>query len=245
MVGTTPAADERIVRGAVEDGAFSVLYLTDNRLRGAFLLEQSLVEAKAAGALIINRSDLAKAKAQLADSRCPLDRTAVQTVLILQGGGALGAFECGVVKALEEQKNPSGFGRRCLDRRIQRGDHRCKSSQRHRRAGGFLARAQHENLDAPNEELRRTISSLQSLVFGAPNFFRPRWFEPVLGPAQLPAYWTSFYDPTPLKATLSKHIAFESLKDSPVRLVLSAVDVETGELASFDSYVDEITPEQS
>jgi len=33
------------------------------------------------------------------------------------------------------------------------------------------------------------------------------------------------------------------LRDSPVRLVLTAVDVETGQLVIFDSYVDEITPE--
>jgi predicted acylesterase/phospholipase RssA len=33
------------------------------------------------------------------------------------------------------------------------------------------------------------------------------------------------------------------LKDSPVRLALTAVDVETGQLVIFDSYVDEITPD--
>ena len=38
-------------------------------------------------------------------------------------------------------------------------------------------------------------------------------------------------------------LAFDKLKDSPVRLVLSAVDVETGQLAIFDSYVDDITPD--
>ena len=70
---------------------------------GAFLLDQSFVETKAAGALILSRSNLGPAKAKLADSRFPLNRAAVDTVLILQGGGALGAFECGVVKALEER----------------------------------------------------------------------------------------------------------------------------------------------
>jgi NTE family protein len=80
-------------------------------------------------------------------------------------------------------------------------------------------------------------------VFGSPHFFRPRWFEPILSPAQLPTQWKSFYELSPLKATLSKYVAFDTLKDSPVRLVLTAVDVETGQLAIFDSYVDEITPE--
>src|SRR5262245_27287899 len=100
-----------------------------------------------------------------------------------------------------------------------------------------------DTLDIPNEELRRAVSSLQSVMFGAPHFFRPRWFEPILSPTQLPIKWTSFYDPSPLKATLSKYVAFDKLRDSPVRLVLTAVDVETGQLAVFDSYVDEITPE--
>src|SRR5262249_9642442 len=54
---------------------------------------------------------------------------------------------------------------------------------------------------------------------------------------------TSFYDPSPLKVTLSKYVDFDKLRDSPVRLVLTAVDVETGQLAIFDSYVDEITPD--
>jgi len=97
--------------------------------------------------------------------------------------------------------------------------------------------------DVPYEWLQRALSSLQSLVFGIPHFFRPRWFEPVLTPAQLPINWTSFYDPSPVKATLGKYVAFDKLRDSPVRLVLTAVDVETGKLVIFDSYVEEITPE--
>jgi hypothetical protein len=41
-------------------------------------------------------------------------------------------------------------------------------------------------------DLRRIISSWQSLVFGSPRFFHPRWFMPVLSPSQLPLGWTSF-----------------------------------------------------
>jgi F0F1-type ATP synthase membrane subunit c/vacuolar-type H+-ATPase subunit K len=51
------------------------------------------VEAKAAGALIANRSDISATKAKLSDTGFPLNRAAVQTVFVLQGGGALGAFE--------------------------------------------------------------------------------------------------------------------------------------------------------
>jgi Reductase C-terminal len=103
VVGSTEKADERVVRGSLKDKSFSVLYIEDKRLRGAFLLDQSLVEAKAAGALIANRSDISATKTKLSDTGFPLNRAAVQTVIVLQGGGALGAFECGVVKALEER----------------------------------------------------------------------------------------------------------------------------------------------
>jgi predicted acylesterase/phospholipase RssA len=47
----------------------------------------------------------------------------------------------------------------------------------------------------------------------------------------------------PSKPTLGKYVAFDKLRDSPVRLVLTAVDVETAQPVILDSYVDEITPE--
>jgi NTE family protein len=243
VVGSTKKTGERIVRGSVEDRSFSVLYLGNNRLRGAFLLEQSFLEAKAAGALIANRSDLTAAKTKLPDSHVPLNRAAVQTVLILQGGGALGAFECGVVKALEERSIypdlVAGVSIGAFNAAIIAANPRNATAA----LEAFWRELSLDTPDVPYEELRRALSSLQSLVFGAPRFFRPRWFEPILTPAQLPTNWTSFYDPSPLKATLSKYVAFKKLRDSPVRLVLSAVDVETSQLTIFDSYVDEITPE--
>jgi predicted acylesterase/phospholipase RssA len=231
------------VRGSIEDKSFSVLYLADNSLRGAFLLEQSFVESKAAGGLIVNRCNLGPAKAKLADSGFPLSRAALQTVLILQGGGALGAFECGVVKALEQRSiHPdliAGVSIGAINAAI--------IAANPRRASGaleaFWRELRLDTQDLPSEDLRRTLSSLQSLMFGSPRFFRPRWFQPILSPAELPTHWKSFYELSPLKATLSKYVAFDKLKDSPVRLVLTAVDVETGQLAIFDSYVDEITPD--
>jgi len=243
VVGSTEQANERILRGPPQEKSFSVLYLDQERLRGAFLLEQSLVETRAAGALIANRSDISASKLKLGDMHFPLNRAAVQTVLILQGGGALGAFECGVVKALEEWSiHPdlvAGVSIGAFNAAIVAANPGNATTA----LEAFWHELSVDTPDIPNEELRRAVSSLQSVMFGAPNFFRPRWFEPILSPAQLPTNWTSFYDPSPLKATLSKYVAFDKLRDSPVRLLITAVDVETGQLATFDSYVDEITPE--
>jgi len=243
VVGETELASERIVRGSRQDGGFSVLYLANNRLRGAFLLEQSFVDTKAAGALIIGRCNLGPTKAKLWDVRFPLNRAAAETVLILQGGGALGAFECGVVKALEEHDiHPNlvaGVSIGAINAAIIAANPGNATSV----LEAFWRELSLDVPDLPNEDLRRALSSLQSLLFGAPHFFRPRWFEPILSLAQLPTQWKSFYELSPLRATLSKYIAFDKLPDSPVRLVLSAVDVETGQLTIFDSYVDEITPD--
>jgi NADPH-dependent 2,4-dienoyl-CoA reductase/sulfur reductase-like enzyme/predicted acylesterase/phospholipase RssA len=243
VVGSTEESEERILRGTIKDRSFSVLYLGNERLRGAFLLDQSFVEAKAAGALIANRSDISASKRELVNSRFPLSRAAVQTALVLQGGGALGAFECGVVKALEEHSiRPdlvAGVSIGAFNAAIIAANP-CNAATA---LEAFWRELSFDTPDFPNEELRRAVSSLQLATFGAPHFFRPRWLEPIFSPAQLPTNWTSFYDPSPLKATLGKHVSCEKLRDSPVRLLLTAVDVETGQLATFDSYVDEITPE--
>jgi NTE family protein len=241
VVGSTTKADERVVRGSVKDKSFSVLYLANDRLRGAFLLDQSLVEAKAAGALIANRSDISATKTKLSDTGFPLNRAAVQTVLILQGGGALGAFECGVVKALEERNIHADFVAGVSIGAFNAAIIAANPGSATHALEDFWRELSLNTPDIPNEELRRAMSSLQSLVFGSPHFFRPRWFEPILSPAQLLTSWTSLYDASPLKATLSKYVSFEKLRDSPIRLLLTAVDVETGKLTIFDSYVDKIT----
>jgi len=167
----------------------------------------------------------------------------VQTVLVLQGGGALGAFECGVVKALEERGiHPdlvAGVSIGAFNAAIIAANPGNAATA----LEAFWRDLSFDTPEFPDEELRRAVSSFQSVMFGTPHFFRPRWFEPILTPAQLPANWTSFYDPSPLKDTLRKHVDFDRLRDSPVRLLLTAVDVESGQLAVFDSYVDEITPE--
>jgi NTE family protein len=76
-----------------------------------------------------------------------------------------------------------------------------------------------------------------------PAFFRPRWLNARTALSQMPSEWTYLYDPAPMKSLLLRHVDFEVLKTSPVRLLISAVDVETATLRVFDSYVETITPE--
>lgn len=65
--------------------------------------------------------------------------------------------------------------------------------------------------------------------------------QPFYSLAELPINWTSYYDTAPVKELLAKYVNFAALRTSPVRLLLSAVNVATAELEIFDSYVDDLT----
>ncbi len=247
FLGDTAGVTERVLRGAPEERSFAVLYLDkaaeEERLRAMFFMKRPTVEAKAAESLILDHIDLKSAKARLPDTSFPLEQLAVQSVLILQGGGALGAFECGVVRALEERgiypDVVAGVSIGAFNAAIIAGNPKQATAA----LEAFWEELALDTPVAPNEEIRRFLSSWQSLVVGSPRFFRPRWFMPILHPGQLPFNWTSFYDPSPVKALLERYVDFKRLKDSPIRLIVSAVNVETAELEAFDSYTHDITPD--
>jgi predicted acylesterase/phospholipase RssA len=79
--------------------------------------------------------------------------------------------------------------------------------------------------------------------FGVPNFLQPRWWNPNLGLAAWLPWWTSLYDTSPVRTLIERYVDFDALAASHTRLLLSAVDVATGEPRIFDSYVDRIGPE--
>lgn len=241
FLGDPKDTDETITRGSIKEKSFSVLYLQDEVLRAMFFLRRPATEAKAGGSLILNRVNLKQVKGKLSDAAFPLEEMATQTVLILQGGGARGAFECGVVKAMEERGiHPdivAGVSIGAFNAAIIAGNPGHSASA----LAGFWEELALNTPEIPNEEIRRLLSSWSSLIFGSPKFFHPRWFVPALLPSQLPMNWTSFYDSSPVRGLLDKYVDFERLKDSPVRLLVSAVNVETAELETFDSYMDDIT----
>jgi predicted acylesterase/phospholipase RssA len=46
-----------------------------------------------------------------------------------------------------------------------------------------------------------------------------------------------------VKELLRKYVDFSRLKSSPVRLLVNAVNVETAEIKTFDSHIDDLTPD--
>lgn len=158
-----------------------------------------------------------------------------ETVLLLQGGGALGAYECGAYKAMETAGIVPdvvvGISIGAVNAAIIAGN------ARGRAAGALEAFWREIAVPGPlipHEGLRRLFAAWQIAMFGVPKFFIPRWFSPTW-PALFPFAWTSLYDPAPLRATLSRYVDFDRLRSPETRLILTAVDVESGKLEAFDS----------
>lgn len=167
-----------------------------------------------------------------------------ETGLVLQGGGALGAYECGIYKALEERGiTPdlvAGVSIGAVNAAIIAGNPRGRAAPA---LEAFWSEIAIPDPPIAHAELRRLVTAWQVAWFGVPKFFTPRWLTPSW-PALLPFAWwtwTSLYDPTPLRKTLGRYVDFDRLASREVRLILTAVNVETGELEVFDSTERKIT----
>jgi predicted acylesterase/phospholipase RssA len=161
------------------------------------------------------------------------------TGLVLQGGGALGAFELGVIEWLVDNGfTPdvvSGVSIGAINAAVLCG---------HRRPDPKLALRElwtdltTPGLPPPLESLNRHLS-----VFGNPGMYVPRAdYLTVFG-------WTSFYDTQPLRVTLERHVDFGKLgpasaqqQPPPPRLILTATNLRSGRLNRFDSRQMQITP---
>ncbi len=243
VLGDTVGVDEHIARGSLEAHSYTQFYLRDDVPRAVFSFGRPPTEIRQAEGLIRYRVNMSGEKAALSDSGFGLDELATQNVLILQGGGALGAFECGVVKALDEHgivpDVVAGISIGALNGAIIAGnpDNAVGALE------AFWSELQISSPRIPSEHLQRAMSAMQVLQFGVPKFFRPRWIPSFDEPWTVPWEWTGFYDTSPMKRLLSEYVDFAKLKSSPIRLIVGAVNVLTAELEVFDSYVDDLTPE--
>jgi len=158
---------------------------------------------------------------------------AVENVLVLQGGGSLGAFACGVFKAFAKRNIKfdiiAGTSIGGINGAIAAGS---KSDKPEKDLEDFwldIARSSYNiipdtfTFDYQNyrAKLKRSpAGSLNAAFFGVPRFFAPRWFNldfsnlnssQVLEYVQPPWKWTYIYDNSILKKTLEKYIDFKKL----------------------------------
>ncbi|MFM0511698.1 FAD-dependent oxidoreductase [Paraburkholderia sp. RL17-373-BIF-A] len=243
FLGRAEDITQTVERGTLDSHCYSLLYLKNDVLQAMFSVGRTAEETAAAEELIRRRVNLHASKARLHDEGFLLDTLPSQTVLILQGGGALGAFECGAVRALEERGvHPDVVAA------VSIGAFNGAIVASHPgHAAAPLAEFWRElsiSLPAtPDPCVHQALLSWYVLCMGVPNFFQPRWWNALPGRDALIPWWTSLYDPTPITRLITRYVDFEALGKSRVRLLLSAVDVATGERRIFDSYVDRLTPQ--
>ncbi|KWD77546.1 FAD-dependent oxidoreductase [Burkholderia ubonensis] len=243
FLGDLRGATETIERGTLGDGPYALLYLKDDALRAAFAVAQPPESIASLADAISMRLDLKAERGRLQDVRFPLDRLPVQTLLILQGGGALGAFECGVARALDEH----GI-RPDVVSAVSIGAFNGAIIASHPKSPSRALDAFWRELAIPlpstgDPRWQQMLVSAYVFWFGVPNFLAPRWWNPLSGLDWLYGRGTSLYDARPIVKLIEKYVDFAALGSSPTRLLISAVDVKSGEPRIFDSYVDRLTPE--
>lgn len=195
----------------------------------------------------------------------------VENVLIMQGGGSLGAFGCGVFKALArngvELDVVCGTSIGGINAAIIAGSKNNSSISAGQDLENFwmeLAESSYNiipdiffldydkdsNTKTPSFN-RISSSSVNSALFGVPKMFMPRWYSwnawydtiPFM-----PLNWTYIYDHSPLAKTLEKYIDYSKLSpsfyssSSAIHLIISAVNVLKAEPLIFDSAKIDIKP---
>lgn len=160
-----------------------------------------------------------------------------QKVLVLQGGGALGAYQVGVFQALHEAGiEPDwviGTSIGAINAALIAGN---APGDRMDRLDEFWDRVGHgRSFGLPDNWVGMFARTLSTINTGLPGFFRPRsaaFFNPHarLGPEN-----AGYYSVDPLRETLADLIDFDRIATSGVRLTVGASSVRTSEMRYFDS----------
>lgn len=189
----------------------------------------------------------------------------IENVLVLQGGGSLGAFGCGVYKAFAETDIKidivAGTSIGGVNAAIIAGSKGERPEVALEQFWMELAEnsvslsppwqpaASNNGSESPyskyyqqaNMTLKHALSFYSSAAYGNSKMFVPRWRTPYA--ATDPQYfwpqrWTYLYDHSPLEKTLEKFIDYDKLRPggkSNARLIITAVNVLTAEPLTFDS----------
>src|SRR5262245_62474572 len=157
----------------------------------------------------------------------------VEVGVVLQGGGALGAYECGALNALLGLMDEFASQERPIALKVVAAvsigsiNAACVVGAKSRVDACARLNAMWDDLtlEAPPFWMRAAQRDLA--YFGLPGFYAPR---PDIWAAST---WTYVYDTRPLLATLARHVDFAALNASTTVFVVNAGQVVTGTLQSF------------
>jgi NTE family protein len=169
--------------------------------------------------------------------------------LVLQGGGALGAYQAGVYQAMHEAGvEPdwvSGVSIGAINSAIIAGNppkHRLRQLQ----AFWDLITERKIWPFTPDGDIfrkaRNAHSCLVTSVAGQPGFFSPRFPNPWMSLTGATTA-TSYYDSAPLRDTLLELVDFSLINEQRTRFSVGAVNVLSGNFVYFDNAKELIEPE--
>ena len=187
-------------------------------------------------------------RAEVVKERIPFERIA----LLLQGGGALGAYQAGVYQAMAEaQVGPNwvaGISIGAINAAIIAGNPREARVDRLRQfwetvtaqpTDPFIAWFAQKAEGDYTRRILNELSAFRTMFTGAPSFFTPRpinpWFQQPGAPGA-----SSYYDTTPLIATLESLVDFDRINSREMHFSVGAVNVRTGNFVYFDNRHDRI-----
>ncbi|MBB1088096.1 patatin-like phospholipase family protein [Lysobacter sp. SG-8] len=175
--------------------------------------------------------------------------------LVLQGGGALGAYQGGVFQGLHEAGVApgwlAGISIGAFNTAIIAGNPPARRVEALRTFWETISQphvlpattlGQEARLDGMGEDARAWLDSWEAwraLVEGQRGFYHPRaWFTGLPGSNPFepggPAT-ASWYDTAPMIGTLERLVDFDRLNDGGIRVSVGAVNVATGNLEYFDN----------
>jgi NTE family protein len=163
-------------------------------------------------------------------------------VLVLQGGGALGAYQAGAYEALAEAGYQpdwiAGISIGAINGSIIAGNPPEARIERLRTFWETVSSGLQGTLPFFEDYLRtyfNEASANLAATFGIPGFFRPRIPSPYLQPPGS-ASALSLYDTAPLARTLADLVDFGYLNKDGPRLSVGAVEITDGNFDYFDSH---------
>jgi NTE family protein len=163
-------------------------------------------------------------------------------VLVLQGGGALGAYQAGVFEAMaEEGLAPNwvaGVSIGAINGALIVGNAVGHRTERLREFWNLVSSgvsASAPTFFDPWHSVFNRTSAVLSATFGVPGLFSPRVPPPEWVPDGSPGA-LSIYDSTPLRHTLERMVDFDLLnRTEAVRYSAGAVNVASGNSKYFDN----------
>ena len=171
-----------------------------------------------------------------------------RVALVLQGGGALGAYQAGAYEALVELGYPpdwvAGVSIGAINAALIAGNPPERRVERLHEFWRLVSSGLGEIPPPPFDGLRggfNRASAFRAALYGVPGLFTPRTSLELAIPGR--ADVLSVYDANPLRATLERLVDFDRINAREMRFSVGAVDVATGNSSYFESATQTIRPE--